>query len=382
MSGRGKQDGGAFVTYAETRQRRSRMKRLNPKTAVVACLLAASLLPGLSFGQSKIGTSAAPFLTIGVGCRPQAMGGAFVSISDDVHALYWNPAGIARLNHSEVLLSHSTWLANMAFDYIGGVVSMGSAGAFGVSTTLLSVGEMEVTTERFQEGTGLKFNSYDLAAAVSYGYKFYDRFSIGVNVKYIHQQIWNETADGMAIDLGTLLITPLKGIRLGMNISNFGTKMQMTGRDLMVFYDPDPTKEGNNPNIPAELSTDKWKLPLTMRLGVSGEVIKTDRDRLTLALDWVVPNDNDESLNVGTEYAYKEFFFLRAGYRSMRPALNYSKDSGYSIILAPRDTGGGPTFGGGVRLGLPAGIKLEADYAYESYDRLGSIYKYSLGFRF
>ena len=348
---------------------------------VVALLL---LLPGRSSGQSKVGTSAAPFLTIGVGSRPQAMGGAFTAMSDDVHALYWNPAGLARLQKSEVMLVHSTWLADMDFDYVGVAFAMGQMGTLGLSATLLSVGEMEVTTNRYQDGTGLMFDSYSMAAGASYGYRFYDRFSIGGTVKYIREAIWNESATGMAIDIGTLLITPLKDIRLGMSISNFGTKMQMSGRDLTIFYDPDENRQGNNPNIPAEIKTDEWKLPLTMRLGFAGELIQTPTNRLTWALDWVVPNDNTEFVNLGGEYAYNEYVFLRAGFRAMRPGTykENETDTSSKFRLSEPDNGGGFTFGGGVKLGVATGLTFVADYAYEGYELLGSVHKYSLSVQF
>ncbi len=328
------------------------------------------------FAQSKVGTSAAPFLTIGVGARPQAMGGAFVAVSDDVHSLFWNPAGLAMMDRSEVMLVHSTWLADMAFDYVGGAIVMGQYGTLGASATLLSVGEMEVTTAQYQEGTGLMFNSYDLSAALSYGFQFYDRFAIGFNAKYIHQSIWNESAGGMAMDLGTLLITPLKDIRLGMSISNFGTKMQMSGRDLTIFHDPDENREGNNDQIPAKLETDEWKLPLTMRLGISGEAIETGTHRLTWAFDWVVPNDNTEAFNLGMEYGFNEFFFLRGGMRSMRP------NTADGFELFEEDNGGGFTAGSGVRIGLAGGVGFHADFAFETFERLGNVYKYALSVTF
>ncbi len=344
--------------------------------AGILLVLLATLAPAK---ERKTGTTAAPFLTIGVGARPQAMGGAYVANADDAHSLFWNPAGLARMQKSEVLMVHSTWLADMSFDYVGLAFNMGQAGVLGASATLLQVGEMEVTTEQFQDGAGLMFNSYDLAAAVSYGYKFYDRFSIGFSGKYIHQAIWNETASGFAIDIGTLLITPLKDIRLGMSICNFGTDMNMEGRDLLVFHDPDPTKEGNNPNVPAQIKTDAWPLPLTMRLGLAGEVINTPIHRLTLAADWVVPNDNTEAVNVGTEYAFNEYAFIRAGYKGIRP---YWSEDGESFVVGDGDNGAGFTFGGGTRLSIQGGMGINVDYAFESFFRLGNVHKFSLGLRF
>ena len=55
------------------------------------------LVPSLlysQFGVSKVGTTAAQFLKIGVGARAIGMGGAFVAVADDATAIYWNPAGI------------------------------------------------------------------------------------------------------------------------------------------------------------------------------------------------------------------------------------------------------------------------------------------------
>ena len=48
---------------------------------------------------SKVGITAAPFLTIGVGAKATGMGGAFVATASDASALFWNPSGIARIDH-------------------------------------------------------------------------------------------------------------------------------------------------------------------------------------------------------------------------------------------------------------------------------------------
>ncbi|MCB2210636.1 PorV/PorQ family protein [bacterium] len=347
-------------------------------TALLAVVLLAGLIaPEPVFAQNKVGTTAAPFLTIGIGTRPQAMGGAFVAVADDANALYWNPAGLGNLNQMEMLLVHSTWLADMNFEYIGAVFPMGAAGTVGLSTTLLNVGEMEQTTVLQQDGTGLFFNSYDLAIAGHYAYRFYDKFSIGGTVKYVHQKIWNEKASGYAFDIGTLFVTPFKDMRLGMNISNFGSKMQMSGKDLLVYHDPDASREGNNELVTAEYETDQWKLPLTLRLGVSGEFIQTQSHRLTYAADWVVPNDNTESYNVGMEYGFQEMYFLRAGLRSMRPGT-YDEE----FNLFEPDNGGGFTFGGGLVFNISGMFGLGVDYAFESFDRLGNVHKYSLNLKF
>jgi len=68
-----------------------------------------------------------------IGCRPQAMGGAFVAIADDVNAAWWNPAGIPQVERGAFSFLHSTpygisgftldylsWLTPQSLDFIKG----------------------------------------------------------------------------------------------------------------------------------------------------------------------------------------------------------------------------------------------------------------------
>ncbi|RQW03479.1 hypothetical protein EH223_09880, partial [candidate division KSB1 bacterium] len=47
---------------------------------------------------TKVGTTAAGFLNIDVGARAIGMGGAYVAVSDDIMSMYWNVAGISRID--------------------------------------------------------------------------------------------------------------------------------------------------------------------------------------------------------------------------------------------------------------------------------------------
>ena len=50
------------------------------------------------YGVNKTGTTAAKFLSIGVGSKAVGMGGAYTSIANDATAMYWNPAGVSFYN--------------------------------------------------------------------------------------------------------------------------------------------------------------------------------------------------------------------------------------------------------------------------------------------
>ena len=129
-------------------------------------LLAAIPAPGQTGDVSKVGTTAAPFLEIPVGARAIGMGGAFVGTSDDVTALYWNPAGVARLNRSEAMFAHAEWIADMKFDYAGVALSLEEFGWIGLSFTSLSMGDMLVRTVDQPEGTGEVFDAGSFAAGI------------------------------------------------------------------------------------------------------------------------------------------------------------------------------------------------------------------------
>ena len=51
--------------------------------------------------MTKIGTTAAPMLKVGIG-RATGMGDAFVAVADDASSAYWNPAGLAQLTTRQI----------------------------------------------------------------------------------------------------------------------------------------------------------------------------------------------------------------------------------------------------------------------------------------
>ncbi len=328
---------------------------------------AASMIAGTVTAQqvTKVGTTAAKFLSIPVGARAVGMGGAFVAVANDASAMYWNPAGMARLGQSEAVFSHAAWIADMSFNY-GGVVVPLDFGTVGVSFTSLSMGEMERTTENQPDGTGQFFTAGSFAVGVSYARALTDWFSIGGTAKYVNEHIWNSGATGIGVDVGTLFTTPFTGVKFGAGISNFGQKMQITGDDLIVQKDIS-SNHGNNPNVNANLSTDQFDLPLLLRIGFSYEPIATEDEELILVIDAVHPNDNSESVSLGGEYnVFHRMLSLRAGYKD----------------IGARDSEEQFSLGGGVKYEIQPGTTVKFDYAFQKFGRLDNVHKFSLGILF
>lgn len=318
------------------------------------------------YSQTKTGSTAAPFLNTAVGPRAIAMGGAFVATADDATSLYWNPAGASRIIGNEALFAHTRWFADITYNWAGVVLNMGGMGSLGFSATYLDYGEMEVTTLSEQEGTGEFFSATDLALAVSYAYNLTDRFSIGGNVKYINQKIWNSSADGLAFDIGVLFLSDLSGLRIGASITNFGSDMSMDGKDLYIQYDVDPTIFGNNDEILAKLNTESFPLPLTFRVGLAMDLIKSDMHKITIAADALHPNDNAESVNLGWEYVFNNMLAFRVGYKSL--FLDNAEE--------------GLTAGVGLNFDFTDNLGIFLHYAYQDFGILDYTNHFSVGVKF
>ncbi|MFQ6604677.1 MAG: PorV/PorQ family protein [Fidelibacterota bacterium] len=331
------------------------MKKLLFSILFILSLLAAQ-------NVNKTGTTAANFLKIGVGSRAIGMGGAFVALADDASAMFWNPGGTARLERSELLVNHTRWLADIGFTYVGYLMPIPRVGTIGFNVTSMTMEPMLVTRYDQEEGTGETFRAGSYAVGVTYARKLTDRFSIGGNVKYIREYISQSSSGGFAMDIGTIFVTPFRDIRFGSSISNFGQKLQISGKDLLVNKDISPI-EGNNESVNAYLSTDRFDLPLLLRVGLSGEAIDNDALRITWSVDGIHPNDNSEYVNAGLEIGlFHNMIALRGGMKSL-----YMEDGEEEFTL-----------GGGLYLPVNRTMKLDANYAFESFVHLNSIHKLTI----
>ncbi|MFI5236406.1 MAG: PorV/PorQ family protein [Ignavibacteriales bacterium] len=324
------------------------------------------LSAGFLLGQSKIASTAAPFLNIAVSPRAISMGGAFVGTANDVSSLYWNPAGASRSEINEAMFSHTKWFADINYNWAGVMIKLGESGTLGLNLTYLDYGDIEITTLSEQDGTGQFFSAYDMSAGLTYAYNLTDRFSLGGTVKYVQQKIWNSSATAFAVDVGVLFHSDINGLRIGATITNFGSDMQMDGKDLLVQHDIDPNIYGNNDQILANLQTDAFPLPLTFRIGLAMDVLNEESHRITLAVDALHPNDNNESLNVGGEYVFENLISFRAGYKSL--FLDNSEE--------------GLTAGVGLNYNFSSDFGVRVDYAYQDFGALDYTQHFSLGIKF
>ena len=316
------------------------------KTTIAVLGLAGMLVPGLAGAANifeKVGTFDGQFLKIGVGARAEAMGGAFVGVSDDATALFWNAAGIARIepDKSELSLNHANWPGDLSFDQVGYVFHVKKIpGAFGVQARALTMQPMVETTAYQPDpnvGTGRTFDAGYMLAGLTYARSFTDKFSAGVTGNFISEGLAEFSQQTFAFDIGTLYDVGTMGMKIGMSIANMGSQIKFIDRSA--------------------------RIPSIFRVGTSATLMQTNDQKLTGSFEFSHPPDNSERLNVGAEYAFKKYVFLRGGYN-----INYDSEG----------------LAGGVGFHFPVSVAGQADldYAYTDMKDLGGAHRFSLKFLF
>ena len=316
---------------------------------------------------SKVGTTAAQFLKISAGARGFAMGGANVAITNDLSSGFWNPAGLAHLTGIQAYFENNGWLAGTDYNFGSFGFEWPRVGVFSLSLTMLTSPDDLVRTVENPNGTGEKFNSQDMSIGLSVGKKLTDDLSLGATIKNIRQRIWHSSGQTIGVDIGVQYNTPIKNIILGASIANFGKDISLTGRDMNLSVDPDPTNQGNIEFVNAQYETDAFPLPLLFRVGLGGYIIDKEKLNVLFAFDAVHPNDNYEYINVGVETNINNMFSLRAGYPG----------------IGKKDAIEGLSFGIGVKYPIMnSSNNLTVDYTSADFGPLGIVQRVSLGFNY
>jgi hypothetical protein len=316
---------------------------------------------------SKVGTTAAQFLKISAGARGFAMGGANVAITNDLSSGFWNPAGLAHLKGIQAYFENNGWLAGTDYNFGSFGFEWPRVGVFSLSLTMLTSPDDLVRTVENPNGTGEKFNSQDMSIGLSVGKKLTDDLLLGATIKNIRQRIWHSSGQTIGVDIGVQYNTPIKNIVLGASIANFGNDISLTGRDMNLSVDPDPTNQGNIEFVNAQYETDAFPLPLLFRVGLGGYIIEKEKLNVLFAFDAVHPNDNYEYINVGVETNINNMFSLRAGYPG----------------IGKKDAIEGLSFGIGVKYPIMnSSNHLTVDYTSADFGPLGIVQRVSLGFNY
>lgn len=316
----------------------------------------------LTFAQNpNLGTSGANFLQIQVGAKASGMAGAVVGNIQDASSVFWNPAGLVKVNFVQTHFSHMKWFDLFDFNAASLAYNAEGYGVLALSMIVFSTDGIEITTEEQPNGTGRFYDAQDLALGLSFARYLTDRFSFGATVKYVSQKIWNESANGIAFDVGTQYQLDFQNLVIAMSMSNFGSDLKFDGPDLNITH----LRNQNFPIsrlTPARLQTSDYPLPLNFQVGIGFDIYQDEFIKARGGIDAVHPNDNSERLNFGAEISFFDRLYLLGGYK-----YNYS-DEKY-------------TFGAGASVPFSATV-IRFNYAFSFYDILPSVHRISLDINF
>lgn len=356
--------------------------------------------------QAQIGGAAVVFLMIEPDSRAAGMGNSNVAVADNVNAIFWNPAGLAFQQGTELSLTHSNWLpefnADLFYEYLVAKHHVPGWGTFGMHVTFLNLGTHEYRDA--QNNPLGEFRSYDLAVGASYGFKVSERFSLGTGIRIIYSNLARnvtvgsqETNPGVSagFDFAGLYKTPMFKMgnidaqwNLGFNLANMGPKIQYSDSEQS---DPIPTNLRFGQAF--EMNFDEYN-KLTWALDFNKMLIRVRTDSTAtggieytsdpfykaIFSSWApidvrsnALNEDDpefrqlsafDQLTIGTgiEYWYNQLFAVRAGYFYENP---YNGDRQFL------------TFGAGLRWNI-VGVDFSYVYALEENHPLANTMRFSL----
>jgi hypothetical protein len=261
-------------------------------------------------GSGETGFS---FLKIGIGGRAAGMGEAATVLSTDAAATYWNPAGLAVDEHNNALFTYNHWIENVQHNFFA-VKFIHGANAFGLHYIATGVDGIEQREIPSATPTAY-FSSHEIELGISYARKINARWALGMTANYIYERIQNSVS-AIGFDVGVWhtadYLSKDHPLKLGFVLSNVG--------------------------FSGKLINEKVRLPTTIRFGSAYDIFwdSDSRNIWTAAVDIIKPVKDKLRIHVGTEFGYKDFLFLRAGYQFGYDARGMTAGLGMKIVKTIR----------------------------------------------
>ena len=314
------------------------MKRFAPYMCLTITLL--YVLPVVA--NDGAGTTAFSFVKIIPGARQAAIGGAFSAVGGDVNALYWNPAGLARLETDQATVTYTGYFQDVQSGFVGYARPFDSRQVIGFGLQYMSYGAFQETTPDDPTGSQLgTFGANDLAVILSYSRTFGRYTAAGLNVKTLYERIQDFSAYAFAVDVGLQFRYPDYRLSGAVVLQHVG----IAGSGFI---------SGRRDPLPVSIRGGVSYIPEHLPILISVDIEKSRAQRV--------------AGHLGGEFNIRDLVFLRGGYAS----------SGSDLRLESSD----------IRLmGVSGGIGFQTgtyrlDYAYTPTLRLGDVHRVSLTYRF
>ncbi len=315
----------------------------------------------------RIGTAAGTQLLVPVGARDLGMGGADLATTQGLDAIYWNPAGLAKMNYRAAAQFSTMQIFNdVKVNYFAIGAGAGRFGSIGITLKTISFGDIPVTTNEDYDGiAGQTYSPTFFTLGLTYSRLLTESILVGVTGKLVSESVPRASASSLAFDIGLQYynLGQIDGLNFGIVVKNIGTNMQYSGPGLL-----DRTVDNLGRVYFKDRPTISNQLPAAVELGISYKRAINEQNSLTVSGLFQNNNFENDCFKFGAEYVFNNLFFLRGGY--LHNVNTDSKDVLYTF-----------TAGAGIYYKF-GGTNLMFDYAFRNsqYFDGNNLFSLTLGF--
>ncbi len=282
---------------------------------ILAGALLFATLPAFAGNPDRQGEAGAPELLMNPWAPSAGLHTMTTSMISGVEAIRLNPAGVARINKTQVMFGHAIYLdgTDINMNAFGLAQRVGNSGAFGISIMSLDFGDIPVTTTNQPEGTGATFSPRFFNIGISYSYIFENKVSVGATVRAVSEAIDNASASAVALDAGVQYVTGERdNFKFGISLRNVGSRMKFGGEGLSTVRSVPIGSVSYN--LTVENRPASFELQSVLNIGGSYDFYAGDL-RFTLVGNYTSNAFSRDQIGGGAEVSYNEYVSVRAGYR-------------------------------------------------------------------
>lgn len=302
------------------------------------------------------------FLENPIGAEVIGRGETGLTNTFNSNAIYWNPALIGKIaNTFDVSLNYTKGIADINYNSGSAAYRVGDFGVVGVSIMAMDYGTFYGTRRAANDDgyveTG-EFSPKAYTAGIAFAQEITDRFSYGVHIKYVHQNLgdaWVSTTgltlddpnlgmkaktyktDGIAADVGAYYDFKYHGVKFAAVLQNISREFKYEGSDF-----PLPFSVSFGANIE----------PLSFFEGIPKE------HKFLLSIESQHPRDFEQKLKIGGEYLFMNTFIARLGYMKGFDERAFTAGLGINYKVSE--------------------VPFRLDYAYLPFGVFGSVHHLSL----
>jgi len=185
-----------------------------------------------------------------VGVRPIAMSGAYAAVAGEPSAVYWNPAGLARVDRTRVAVQHTEQGEQIRMENVLYAQPVPGGGTVAGAASYLNMPPIRQTLEDDAgnyAGEGGELSSYEFKAAAGFGQDLqrlgavpalgplWNRGLAGASVNILGESIAGESSYSISADVGYVFEAPVEGLSMGLVARQVGVPVRnrllpMTGQ--------------------------------------------------------------------------------------------------------------------------------------------------------